>query len=160
MIRALGLPHFGQTSRWGAGTLGVLRFWRRSVWMESGCIGVLPIISNQEATCGFILRTFRGAPRASPAVAAGASSIQQARMIKTRMHGGRIRLRVCALHKAAVGGHHGDSRRTTHNLVNCCVAGYCGDCAAACKSLMHQQVTDIDRARMEPSSVRAIVLRA
>jgi len=32
IIRAFGLPHFGQTSRWGAGTLGVLvRFGRRSV---------------------------------------------------------------------------------------------------------------------------------
>ena len=47
MILALGLPHFGQTSRWGAGTFGVLlRLGRRSAWMESGCIGVPPIISK------------------------------------------------------------------------------------------------------------------
>jgi hypothetical protein len=63
MIRALGLPHFGQTSRWGAGTLGVLRFWRRSVWMESGCIGLPPIISNQEATCGSFCGLFEGHSR-------------------------------------------------------------------------------------------------
>lgn len=60
MIRALGLPHFGQTSRWGAGTLGVLRFWRRSVWMESGCIGVLPIISNHGVACGSFCLAFSG----------------------------------------------------------------------------------------------------
>ena len=56
MIRALGLPHFGQTSRCGAAILGVLlRFWRRSVGIDSGCIGVPPIISNrrgQANLCG------------------------------------------------------------------------------------------------------------
>jgi hypothetical protein len=56
MIRALGLPHLGQTSRWGAAIFGVLlRFWRRSVGIDSGCIGVPPIISNrrgQANLCG------------------------------------------------------------------------------------------------------------
>lgn len=134
MIRALGLPHFGQTSRWGAGTLGVLRFWRRSVWMESGCIDVPPIISNQGATCG----SFCGLSSlfaASPTVAAWCIFDQQAGTIKTLMAVGRIRPRVCALQKAALGGHHGDSRRTTHDLVNCRAAGDCGDRAAARKSL-------------------------
>jgi hypothetical protein len=62
MIRALGLPHLGQTSRWGAAIFGVLlRFWRRSVGIDSGCIGVSPIISNrrgQANLCG----TRRGLP--------------------------------------------------------------------------------------------------
>ena len=47
-MRAFGLPHFGQTSRCGTVILGVLlRFWRRSAGIVSGCIGVLLIISNR-----------------------------------------------------------------------------------------------------------------
>ena len=47
-MRAFGLPHFGQTSRCGTVILGVLlRFWRRSAGIDSGCIGVLLIISNR-----------------------------------------------------------------------------------------------------------------
>jgi hypothetical protein len=76
MIRALGLPHFGQTSRWGAGTLGVLRFWRRSVWMESGCIGVLPIISNHGAVCGSFCTLCTGRVAASPTVPTGTRTIK------------------------------------------------------------------------------------
>ena len=40
MIRALGLPHFGQTSRCGAATFDTppRAFGRRSAWTESGCI--------------------------------------------------------------------------------------------------------------------------
>ncbi len=42
MIRAFGLPHFGQTSRWGVGTLTALRGFGR----RSGCVSlmVLPLI--------------------------------------------------------------------------------------------------------------------
>jgi hypothetical protein len=59
MIRAFGLPHFGQTSRWGAGTLGVLlRFGRRSAWMVSGCIGIPPIISKSRDCVRRNLHTF------------------------------------------------------------------------------------------------------
>src|SRR6185503_6048198 len=48
IMRAFGLPHFGQTSRCGTVILGVLlRFWRRSAGIVSGCIGVLLIISNR-----------------------------------------------------------------------------------------------------------------
>ena len=72
MIRALGLPHFGQTSRWGAGTLGVLRFWRRSVWMESGCIGVLSIISNHGVACGSFCLAVSGRPLDEPTAGLGA----------------------------------------------------------------------------------------
>jgi hypothetical protein len=47
-MRAFGLPHFGQTSRCGTVIFGVLlRFWRRSAGIDSGCIGVLLIISNR-----------------------------------------------------------------------------------------------------------------
>lgn len=64
MIRAFGLPHFGQTSRWGAGTLGVLlRFWRRSAWMVSGCIDVPPIISKSRGCVRRILHTFHNVSR-------------------------------------------------------------------------------------------------
>jgi hypothetical protein len=48
MMRAFGLPHFGQTSRCGTVIFGVLlRFWRRSAGIDSGCIGLLLIISNR-----------------------------------------------------------------------------------------------------------------
>ena len=49
MMRAFGLPHFGQTSRCGTVIFGVLlRFWRRSAGIDSGCIGLLLIISNRK----------------------------------------------------------------------------------------------------------------
>ena len=72
MMRAFGLPHFGQTSRWGAGTFGVLlRLGRRSAWMESGCIGVPPIISKSRRRVRRILLTVEVFAEASPAVPHG-----------------------------------------------------------------------------------------
>ena len=62
MILAFGLPHFGQTSRWGAVTFGVLlRFWRRSVGIDSECISVVLIICQSQsalsAICTVLVRT-------------------------------------------------------------------------------------------------------
>ena len=50
MIRAFGLPHFGQTSRWGVGTLTALRGFGR----RSGCVSLMVfplIISGFSALC-------------------------------------------------------------------------------------------------------------
>ena len=100
MIRAFGLPHLGQTSRWGAAIFGVLlRFWRRSVGIDSGCIGVPPIISNrreQANLCGSGGQTpvyfDAGALRTDPAGPCFAAPRLEA--------------------------HHGDNRREGDHLVN------------------------------------------
>src|SRR3954471_17384406 len=110
MIRALGLPHLGQTSRWGAAIFGVLlRFWRRSVGIDSGCIGVSPIISNrrgQANLCG----TRRGltpaySHRVRPPVYLDADT---------------LRTDPAGLCFAApeLEAHHGDNRRESDHLVN------------------------------------------
>ena len=134
MIRALGLPHFGQTSRWGAGTLGVLRFWRRSVWMESGCIGVLPIISNQGVACGSFCGLFWA--RSQQARPFKASFIQAQPSVLRRgftLSGSVVRSAHCKRLRSEE--HHGNSRRSAHCLVNRRAFRDCGDCAATCKSL-------------------------
>ncbi len=53
MIRAFGLPHFGQTSRWGLGTLETaLRLFKRRLGSDS--LMVVPfIIAGSAGGCTF-----------------------------------------------------------------------------------------------------------
>jgi hypothetical protein len=160
MIRALGLPHFGQTSRCGAGTFGVLlRLGRRSAWMESDCIGVSPMISNHGTVCrGICTRPDLGC-WSSPAVQASKRPAGLVRVRRTRHAcGSRTQQKRSSGLLIAKGSAreniYGNCRWPGHHLVHCGPDRNRGDCVDRGKSLKGRFLQDLLRRRCPAPAAR------
>jgi hypothetical protein len=103
MIRAFGLPHFGQTSRWG---LGVFDTALRDLGRRSGCVGLMVVPHIISATAAHVrpflhMRVSGVGPASGP-------------LYMTPLKPGQVRV----LHSIRTEDTHGYERRQSDHLVH------------------------------------------